>query len=175
MARREHTCALCLAGLICAQVDGTRHVGHGTHQYTKPSRWCTKHDIPCAISQPPGRDEAYKDMDVTCFVAVVEDLEGTEATITATSSSNSSTGAMDGALAALRQGLDPLLQLPAGPSGPGRLVVGSLDVNVGHTLPSEELIGRLPQVCAPRWGPGQPALRCGALFAHLHGGDTLVG
>jgi hypothetical protein len=55
--------------------------------------------------------------------------------------------------------------------GRARLVVGSLDVNVGAALPAEELRGRLPDVSA--WGgarleaasPSSTRRRRGLLFA----------
>ncbi|GIL53141.1 hypothetical protein Vafri_8812 [Volvox africanus] len=130
-----------------------------------------------------GRDEAFRDMDVTCFIAAVDDLEGPgsggigaaggpysttdiQALGTGESSSGTQGPNQNELLDALRSCLDACAQLPAepgataastdprvsGPPGsvlprprPRRLVVGSLDLNVGHTLPSEELIGRNPQ------------------------------
>ncbi|KAG2435258.1 hypothetical protein HXX76_007336 [Chlamydomonas incerta] len=98
-----------------------------------------------------GRDELYKDLDVSCFVAcVADDLVQLPAPgSSAASVSGSSSGDPDRQelLAALRAGLDASAQLPADPAaGVSRqLVVGSLDLNVGHTLPSEELIGKQPK------------------------------
>ncbi|KAG2446725.1 hypothetical protein HYH02_008287 [Chlamydomonas schloesseri] len=101
-----------------------------------------------------GKDEAYKDLDVSCFVAcVADDLTAPPGpgSSSASGSSSSSGGGGDPdrqeLLAALRAGLDASAQLPADPAaGVSRqLVVGSLDLNVGHTLPSEELIGKQPK------------------------------
>ncbi|KXZ43502.1 hypothetical protein GPECTOR_88g445 [Gonium pectorale] len=114
-----------------------------------------------------GRDEAYKELDVTCFIATVEDdVDPGDA---AAGVGGAVAGSRSELLAELRSSLDASAQLPAetaaatGGSGgvggagcsgadgaqPGRrrrrLVVGSLDLNVGAALPSEELIGRLPQ------------------------------
>ena len=45
--------------------------------------------------------------------------------------------------------MDKSTKLPAqGPGEAPRLVVATLDVNVGSTLPAEELVGRQPQVGA---------------------------
>ncbi|GIL83451.1 hypothetical protein Vretifemale_12028, partial [Volvox reticuliferus] len=131
-----------------------------------------------------GRDEAYRDVDVTCFIAAVDDVEGPDPRgISGASGPYPSadvqvlgTGETSGGtqgqnrkklLEALRSCLDACAQLPAElgaavastdprvgvPPGavlprprPRRLVIGSLDLNVGHSLPSEELIGRNPQV-----------------------------
>ncbi|GLI59793.1 hypothetical protein VaNZ11_001757 [Volvox africanus] len=130
-----------------------------------------------------GRDEAYRDMDVTCFIATVDDVEypdsggigaaggyysTTDVQVLGTGESSSGTQGPNEKelLYALRSCLDQCAQLPAEPGAavastdarvsrppgpvlprprPRRLVIGSLDLNVGHTLPSEELIGRNPQ------------------------------
>ncbi|PNW86390.1 hypothetical protein CHLRE_02g084550v5 [Chlamydomonas reinhardtii] len=98
-----------------------------------------------------GRDEAYKDLDVSCFVACVADdlvaLPGPGSSAASVSGSSGGDPDRQELLAALRAGLDASAQLPADPAaGVSRqLVVGSLDLNVGHTLPSEELIGRQPK------------------------------
>ncbi|KAG2494066.1 hypothetical protein HYH03_007709 [Edaphochlamys debaryana] len=151
-----------------------------------------------------GRDPAYQEMDVTCFIAYVLDDESTisnnsnssdygRSAPSTSGSSPSGHGSMPNGLsgslespcssfdegqrsaaellAELRSNLDDLVKLSptsaseAGP-GPGseaaarsgrgaaeaaaaagarRLVVGSLDINVGAALPSEELAGRMPQ------------------------------
>ncbi|EFJ45206.1 hypothetical protein VOLCADRAFT_106017 [Volvox carteri f. nagariensis] len=89
----------------------------------------------------------------TTITTTVTASEGDGAELPAASQHCGSNDQESGALlAALRSCLDACAQLPAEPGSsasasprPRRLVVGSLDLNVGHTLPSEELIGRHPQ------------------------------
>lgn len=103
--------------------------------------------LPSFIPPTAGRDVAFKDLGVTCFIATVNDVNHDGEAVDAE--------ARRGLLTALRAELDACAQLPAesnpdsGVNRPRRLVVGSLDLNVGHTLPSEELIGRQPQVRGP--------------------------
>eukprot|EP00879_Flechtneria_rotunda_P026077 GHRR01027758.1.p2 GENE.GHRR01027758.1~~GHRR01027758.1.p2 ORF type:complete len:104 (+),score=14.79 GHRR01027758.1:672-983(+) len=51
-------------------------------------------------------------------------------------------------MAQAAQEMDPSTKLPADDSVglPGQIVIGSLDMNQGAVLPSEELVGKLPAV-----------------------------
>lgn len=106
---------------------------------------------------------------MSCFVACVADdlvaLPGPGSSAASVSGSSGGDPDRQELLAALRAGLDASAQLPADPAaGVSRqLVVGSLDLNVGHTLPSEELIGRQPKVCAPPVGLWMRGIPCQAL------------
>jgi hypothetical protein len=108
-----------------------------------------------SLQSRAGRDEAYKELDVLCFVALLPAADGP-----------SREPALDacGALLAADAEASAMLLQPAasaqlhqrlgsgraGPSSSGSWVVGTLDLNVGHTLPSEELSGRLPKVWPAR-------------------------
>ncbi|KAL0051343.1 hypothetical protein WJX82_005932 [Trebouxia sp. C0006] len=74
-----------------------------------------------------GKDTDYKDLAVSCYIATVDSDE-----------SGSSTTADAGYL-------EPSTVLPAQDSARSQQVVGTLDLNQGLKLPSEELLGHLPK------------------------------
>ncbi|DBA81861.1 TPA: hypothetical protein ACH3X1_007580 [Trebouxia sp. C0004] len=77
-----------------------------------------------------GKDTDYKDLAVSCYIATVDSDE-----------SGPSTTADAGYL-------EPSTRLPAHNSARSQQVVGTLDLNQGLKLPSEELIGHLPKQCS---------------------------
>lgn len=70
---------------------------------------------------------------------------------------NESTDALVASVLAETDDLSAALPAPPG-GGPGELVIGTLDVNFGATLPAEELVGSLSKVRSQR--PPQSAGDC---------------
>ena len=74
-----------------------------------------------------GRDEAWKHVRVACLVG---------------------TAPLKTTVDPLAADLDPSCKLPADDSSPPRVVLATLDVNIGHSLPAEELCGQHTAQCA---------------------------
>mmetsp|Transcript_6025 Transcript_6025/g.16049 ORF Transcript_6025/g.16049 Transcript_6025/m.16049 type:complete len:289 (+) Transcript_6025:1731-2597(+) len=93
-----------------------------------------------------GREEFYKDVKVVAFVATIDDVpEQPQAQQVAVE-------------------VDPSTKLPANPEAGlqhPQVVVGTLDLNIGRTLPAEELQGKLPAFDATQ---GTSAARPGRAY-----------
>ncbi|KAK3233127.1 hypothetical protein CYMTET_56559, partial [Cymbomonas tetramitiformis] len=77
-----------------------------------------------------GTDTAWSSVQVSCLLATISLPPNAAADVLA-----------------LAEGLDPTCKLPADGMSPPKLVVGTLDVNVGERIPAEELMGTLPKDC----------------------------
>eukprot|EP00879_Flechtneria_rotunda_P033370 GHRR01036956.1.p1 GENE.GHRR01036956.1~~GHRR01036956.1.p1 ORF type:complete len:177 (+),score=23.17 GHRR01036956.1:148-678(+) len=84
----------------------------------------------CVTKKINGAEPAYQDLKVVCLIATMTDDADNSVALQAA------------------QEMDPSTKLPADDSVglPGQIVIGSLDMNQGAVLPSEELVGKLPAV-----------------------------